>query len=62
MAHELIRFAAHYSMSGFNTDLGKGVRQMSKLGGKNKDSKKAAEKKMKQQLAALQRKNAKKKK
>lgn len=45
-----------------NTDLGKGVRQMSKLGGKNKDSKKAAEKKMKQQLAALQRKNAKKKK
>ncbi len=35
---------------------------MSKLGGKNKDSKKATEKRMKQQLAALARKNAKKKK
>lgn len=45
-----------------DTDFGKGVKQMSKLGGKNKDSKKAAEKKMQQQLAALQRKNAKKKK
>ena len=35
---------------------------MSKFGGKNKDSKAAAEKKMKAQLAALKRKNAKKKK
>lgn len=35
---------------------------MSKLGGKNKDSKKAVEKRMKQQLAALQKKNAGKKK
>ncbi len=35
---------------------------MSKLGGKNKDSRKAEEKRLKQQLAALQRKNAKKKK
>lgn len=34
---------------------------MGKLGGKNKDSKKATEKRMKQQLAALARKNAKKK-
>ena len=33
---------------------------MSKFGGKNKDSKAAAEKKMKAQLAALKRKNAKK--
>lgn len=35
---------------------------MGKLGGKNKDSRKATEKRMKQQLAALARKNAKKKK
>ncbi len=35
---------------------------MSKFGVKNKDSKKNIEKKMKQQLAALAKKNAKKKK
>ena len=35
---------------------------MSKMGRKNKDSKEAAVKKMRQQLAALERKNAKKKK
>jgi hypothetical protein len=40
----------------------RGARAMSKFGGKNKDSKAAAEKKMKAQLAALKRKNAKKKK
>lgn len=36
--------------------------RMSKFGSKNKDSKKAEEKRMKQQLAALARKNDKKKK
>ena len=35
---------------------------MSKFGSKNKDSKKAEEKRMKQQLAALARKNDKRKK
>ena len=35
---------------------------MSKMGRKNNDSKEAALKKMRQQLAALERKNAKKKK
>ena len=35
---------------------------MSTMGRKNKDSKEAAVKKMRQQLAALERKNAKKKK
>jgi len=35
---------------------------LSKLGGKNKDSRKAEEKKMKQQLEALARRNANKKK
>jgi hypothetical protein len=39
-----------------------GYGYMSKMGRKNKDSKEAAVKKMRQQLAALERKNAKKKK
>jgi len=40
----------------------KRLNKMSKFGSRNKDSKEAERKKLKQQLAALQRKNAKKKK